>query len=332
MSRKNVVDHRFLEAASLKFGANAVVSNKDLLAFATKGGFARPNFVFVPENKVGHARYRLPNVSGVSASAPTFTVETDEEIEAKLADRFDVMNSMAYATATGKNRAVIISGPPGLGKSYGVHQVLSDLEAAGNLKYTVIKGFVRATGLYKTLWEHKEKGSVVVFDDADSIFFDDTTLNLLKVACDTTHTRVLSWLSETKMEDAEGERLERSFVFEGSIIFISNYDFDEMIARGHRLAHHFEAMISRCHYLDLDMKTAQHYLVRIRQVVKGGMLRDMGFSAQEETMLLDYIAKNSARLRELSLRMVLKLANLFKIDPINWVKMASVTCLKNVKN
>ena len=133
------------------------------------------------------------------------------------------------------------------------------------------------------------------------------------------------------MEDEEGERMPRNFEFEGSIIFITNYDFDDMIARGSKLAPHFEALVSRSHYLDLGMKTADDYIVRIKQVVRDhGMLKSLGFSEAQENEIIDYVVEHKNRLRELSLRMVLKLANLFDINPNNWKTLAKATCLKGV--
>lgn len=255
-------------------------------------------------------------------------VETEAEIYDKLQDRFAAMDTMAEATATGKNRALIISGPAGLGKSYGVMKVVDGLEAKG-YNPTVVRGYVRPTGLYKTLHEFRYPNCVIVFDDADSVFMDDVCLNLLKTACDMTKTRTLSWLTETKMEDEEGERMPRRFEFEGSIIFITNYDFDAMIQNGTKLAPHFEAMISRSHYLDLAMKTKMDYVVRIKQVVlEKGMLRNEGFTKTQEAAVLAFIVKHQDKLRELSLRMVVKLAGLMRMNPSTWEKLATVTCMR----
>src|SRR5574340_867479 len=216
-------------------------------------------------------------------------VETEAEIYEKLKDRFEAMDAMTEATATGKNRSLIISGPAGLGKSYGVMKIVDGLEKRG-YRPVVIRGYVRPTGLYKTLYEYRDKNCVIVFDDADSVMMDDISLNILKTACDMTRVRKLSWLTETKMEDEEGERLPRNFEFEGSVIFITNYDFDAMIQAGMKLAPHFEAMISRSHYLDLAMKTKMDYIVRLKQVVQEqGMLRNQGFTKTQETVLIEFI-------------------------------------------
>ena len=257
-------------------------------------------------------------------------VETVAEIEAKLRDRFEALEVMAEATGKGINRSLIVSGPAGLGKSYTVEAKLEELESKGH-SVTYIKGYVRPLALYKLLYETRHAKSVLVFDDSDSVFYDDVSMNLLKGACDSTDRRVLHWLSKSieKEEDEEGESIPEKFEFEGSVIFITNYDFDAMIASGNKLAPHFEALVSRSHYLDLAMKTKMDYIVRIKQVVRGGMLKSRGFNAAEETMILEFIVNNMERLRELSLRMVVKISGLYKMDTKNWQKLASQTCMRN---
>lgn len=251
--------------------------------------------------------------------------QTDDQIREKLASRFDALQVMSDATAVGKNRSLIVSGPAGLGKSFTVEAAVK--KHGEKINAVHIKGYVRPTGLYKTLYENRFKNSVIVFDDADSIFSDDVSLNLLKAATDSTKARKLQWLAETKMLDEEGERMPRFFDFEGSVIFITNYDFDEFIDRGHKLSPHFEALISRSHYLDLAMKTKQDYVVRIEQVVEAGMLKDK-LSKSEITMIMDFIRENKEHLRELSLRMVLKLSDLFKMNPAKWQSLAKITLMK----
>ena len=257
-------------------------------------------------------------------------VETVAEIESKLADRFEALEVMAEATGKGINRSLIVSGPAGLGKSYTVEAKLAELEQKGH-NVTYIKGYVRPLALYKLLYETRHPNSVLVFDDSDSVFYDDVSINLLKGACDSTERRVLHWLSKSieKEEDEEGESIPEKFEFQGSIIFITNYDFDSMIKSGNKLAPHFQALVSRSHYLDLAMKTKMDYIVRIRQVVRGGMLRDRGFNAAEQTMILEFIENNMERLRELSLRMVVKISGLYKMDKSNWQKLAKQTCFRN---
>jgi hypothetical protein len=257
------------------------------------------------------------------------TSETDEEIRTKLADRFDILSDMTEAALNNDIKALIVSGPAGLGKSYTVEEKLDTVDDARKI---VIRGMVNKTGLYKTLYQYRFPGCVVVFDDADRIFFDDDSLNMLKAVCDTMKERKLSYLTEYKLIDEEtAEVIPKQFVFEGTIVFITNYDFDDMIGRGHKIAPHLEALVSRSHYIDLAMKTRRDYMIRIKQVVEDqGMLRAHGLSETQEKDVMMFIDKHQDQLRELSLRIAIKIANLAKSRPNKWQKMARVTCCKGI--
>ena len=260
--------------------------------------------------------------------------ETDEQIRAKLTERFKAMDKMTESAVTGNIKSLIISGPAGLGKSFGVMKIAAEHEKRGR-EVVVVKGFVRPTGLYKVLYENRTKNHVIIFDDADSVFNDEIALNLLKGACDMTRTgrgRTLSWLAETNMKDEGGDSLPTKFEFEGSIIFITNYDFDAFIAKGSKLSPHFEAMISRSIYLDLAMHSRRDYMMRINMVIEEGMLSDEGLSDFDAAELMQFIEKNCDRLRELSLRMVIKIANLMRMDRHGWQALARVTCFTGGNN
>ena len=249
-------------------------------------------------------------------------VETEDQIRNKLDERFTALTLMAKSAVSGDVRAVVVSGPAGVGKSYEIENLIKSM----NPYHTIVRGYVRPTGLYRTLYEYRHPGSVIVFDDADSIFNDDISLNILKAACDTTKQRTISWLSEIRMEDEGGDKMPREFEFDGTIIFITNYDFDLLIARGNKLAPHFQALVSRSMYLDMAMKNNRDYMVRIKQVIEQGMLRKDGHSKQDETEIVDFIDQNQDIMRELSLRMVVKVAALKRSHPTKWKSLARVVC------
>jgi len=46
-------------------------------------------------------------------------------------------------------------------------------------------------------------------------------------------------------------------------------------------------------------------------------------------MVIDFIDENKDKLREMSLRMALKIADLVKISRTNWQALARTTCMKN---
>ena len=255
--------------------------------------------------------------------------ETEFQIEARLRDRFGILGELTEAALNGDARAVIVSGPAGLGKSFTVEEKLRHWDPE-QLDHTIVKGYVKPTGLLRLLYRYREEGQVIVFDDADTVFFDDTCLNLLKAVCDTTDIRRVSYLAEVNMvDDDTGEQIPRHFAFNGTIIFITNLDMDSMIERGHKLAPHLSALVSRSHYIDLSMKTKRDYLVRIKQVVKDGMLRMHGLDESEEAEVMSFINENQDRLRELSLRIAVKISNLVKTGKGDWKRIANVTCCRN---
>lgn len=255
--------------------------------------------------------------------------ETDAERDTRIRERFDILEDLTYAAfdQTGVN-ALIVSGPAGLGKSYTIEQIAHIVDP-DETRYTVAKGYVKTTGLYKLLYANREEGQVIVFDDADSVFFDDNSLNLLKAVCDTTDKRIASYLVETNMRDEESqERLPRQFEFKGTIIFITNIDFDSQIEKGGKLAPHLEALMSRSHYIDLAMHDRRDYYVRIKQVI-GPIMKARGYSKEIERDVLKFVDKNFNSLRELSLRMIVKIANIrASKNTRKWENVAKVTCCK----
>jgi hypothetical protein len=165
----------------------------------------------------------------------------------------------------------------------------------------------------------------VVFDDCDSILLDDVSLNLLKGALDSGKKRKISWLSESSTLRREG--IPDSFEFKGSVIFITNLKFDGM--KSQKLRDHLDALQSRCHYLDLTLDTMRDKILRIKQIAADGELfADYDFEQCAQDEILEFMDVNKNKLREMSLRMAIKIADLRKSFPLRWKLMATTTCMK----
>jgi len=257
---------------------------------------------------------------------------TDDQIMERLRTRFSILDDMTRAVKKGDVRAMIVTGPPGVGKSFGVEKVLAKHDVFADVaqdqklkKYEVVKGAMSALGLYSKLFEYSDKKSILVFDDCDSVLLDDLSLNILKAALDSSKKRMIHWNTDSRLLRSEG--VPNSFEFKGGAIFITNIKFDNV--RSKKLRDHLEALESRCHYLDLTIDTEREKLLRIRQVVSEcGMLDDYEFSDLEKEVLIDFIDDNKKKLRELSLRTVLKIADLKRSMPSNWRAVAEVTCMR----
>jgi hypothetical protein len=284
--------------------------------------------------------------------------ETVEEAAARISVRYRALERNAVRLVAGRVPALIVSGPPGLGKSYSFRRELissgrlswMDVEDqgdcgadpedyVGSMKgpvqkdpltgemvqlpcpglYDVISGSITAVGLYQALWNMR-KGGVLMLDDVDEVFRDEVCLNLVKAALDSDpQHRHLSWRKEARWLEEYG--IPKTFLFEGSVVFLTNVDFEEVIRKGHRDAEHFKALIDRSLYLCLTLRTQRDFMIRIRQVAEGpeGMLEKIhGLTPEQSAEVLDYVEENKNRFYNISLRLVGQVANAYMDDPDGW--------------
>jgi hypothetical protein len=305
-----------------------------------KGGFVtvRSGGMFGPEFDVVRVRVRDINAIEFTGGVPEVVQltpaprveETDEQVMDRIEQRFSILDDMTKAAIAGDIRAMIVQGPPGVGKSYGV---VNQLERSGlfdqlsgrKVKYEVIKGAMTPIGLYCTLFKHSDPNHVLVFDDCDSILLDDVSLNILQAALDSGKKRRIHWNADSSM--LRREDVPSSFDFRGSVIFITNLKFDNLKSK--KLQDHLEALQSRCHFLDLTLDTTRDKILRIRQIFrKGDLFQDYNFTPEQGDEIVQFMNDNHGRLREISLRMALKIADLTKVSS-NWRALAENTCMRH---
>jgi hypothetical protein len=260
--------------------------------------------------------------------------ETDEQAIERIRERFDILEEMTEGAVDGTVRAMIVVGPPGVGKSFGVEKVLDksamfDKIGGSRIRYEVVKGAMSAIGLYCKLYNYSDAGNVLVFDDCDSVLMDELSLNILKAALDSSKKRTICWNTDSRMLRSEG--VPDRFEFKGSAIFITNIKFEHV--KSAKLKDHLGALESRCHYLDLTLDTARDKMLRIKQIMMDGMLDHYEFEEGAKEELYNYVDENKDKLRELSLRTVIKIADLKKMcGPGNtkWKRLAETTVMKRV--
>ena len=317
-------------------------------ATGKRGGFVTvKNDGKFPQVQIANVKIKVNNINDITWGtekpimadanvelAPVVT-ETDEEAMDRIKTRFNILDDMAKATIAGDIRAMIVSGPPGVGKSYGVEQQMEKASLFDQLtnsrtSYEVVKGAMTALGLYAVLYKYSDAKNVLVFDDCDSVFADDLALNILKAALDSGKSRKICWNSDSSLLNREG--IPNSFEFKGSAIFITNLKFDNIKSK--KLQDHLEALQSRCHFLDLTIDNARDKMLRIKQVDRDctdGLFADYKFKNGESEMIFDFMEENAEKLREISMRMALKIADLFKIQKNdNWKMLAESTCMRRV--
>ena len=269
-------------------------------------------------------------VTEVEGSANKKVVETDDQGMDRIKERFDILDEMTNATLDGIVRGLVVTGPPGVGKTFGVEQVLEkdsifDMMADKPMRHTFVKGAMSAIGLYSTLYKYSDSKSIVVLDDCDTILFNEDALNILKAALDSTKKRKISWNSDSNFLRREG--VPGEFEFNGSVIFITNLKFDS--TRQTKIKDHLEAILSRCHYLDLTLDTTRDKLLRIRQIAReGGLFDTKGLTKIQEQEIIEFMYEKKDRLREISLRMAQKIADLRNMDGKRWKVLTESTCMK----
>jgi len=271
----------------------------------------------------------ITDFTQIKVSDEAVAHETDEEIIERTRMRFEILKDMTKAVKAGDVRAMIVTGPPGVGKSFGVEEVLAKDDLFNTLgerkpRYEIVKGAMSAIGLYSKLYQFSDAKNILVFDDCDSILLDDIALNILKAALDSSKKRTISWNTDSRLLRSEG--IPDKFEFKGGAIFITNLKFENV--RSKKLQDHLSALESRCHYIDLRMDTDREKILRIQQIVKDGMLDSYELEDIAKDEVVKFINDHRGTMRELSLRTVLKVADLRKSFPANWQNMAKVTVMK----
>lgn len=272
--------------------------------------------------------------------------ETDDTISGRIIETFDALREVSKGVADGVIRGLVIAGAPGVGKSYEVIKTVEDhglvdkaellenigddetddmidsLNLTNTRMYELVKGHITASSLYELLYRNRHENNTIIMDDIDAIFSDDKALNILKAALDTSSKRRLTWA----VANGRADGVPCVFDFNGSIIFISNLDFEKMREKA-SVGKHIEAIMSRCIFLDMGIKTTREKVIRIKQVaINEGLFEQNGVtdpSLQNEIM--EWMYDNADKFRELSLRTIVHLSNLCKMN--NWKAIARQTLL-----
>jgi predicted AAA+ superfamily ATPase len=248
--------------------------------------------------------------------------ETDKQRSVRVRESFDVLKQIVMATKAGHHQSVIVSGPPGIGKT---HDVVEALETNPNgtrrslnmddMAFKMVKGVATPVALYCLLWNHSGRNDVIVFDDCDSALEDDQSLNLLKAALDTEGSRRISWLSQNAK--LERDEIPTDFTFRGNIIFLTNLDFANPTSK--KLGPHLRALASRSLYLDLDMHGTQDMLTRIGHVLDDGMREELELEPKQQNEVIGFVEKHIDEFRRVDLRTVLHAAKIRSVaGDDNW--------------
>lgn len=255
---------------------------------------------------------------------------SDDQILARaqnIAKRFHLLEKMATGAKLGHINSLIVSGTTGVGKSYTVVNALQKNGLLEDVDFTLIKGHITPINLYITLYNYRSPGNIVVLDDSDSILFDEIGLNLLKNALDTESIRRISWASDAL--DRKDMDIPKSFIFEGSVIFLSNINFQKIVDEGKsKVAPHLSALISRSLYLDLSVWSRIDMFAWIQHLINKGEKILGNITDKEISDIMAFVKENLNNFRTFSVREMKKVCSLYLSDKEGWKEHCKVLLFK----
>ena len=142
---------------------------------------------------------------------------------------FKEMSKYISLVIKGLQPALILCGAPGVGKTYRVKKQLKDAGYIEEKNLCIVKGKCTARRLYLALYEYKNKGDIILIDDADSLVgpkADENCINILKAALDSDNSpegRLVTYGVAGKITDDEGNEIPKKCHVKSGCIVITNY-------------------------------------------------------------------------------------------------------------
>lgn len=210
---------------------------------------------------------------------------------ADILSQFDPLERMEYIknltdmVIDGYTPSLLVTGLSGIGKTFLVKKRLQEKEKVEGIDYLYIQGHSSPLGLYTLL--HDNRNATLIFDDCDSVFKDDISINILKCALDSYATRHVCWHSSRIPEG-----LESSFLFRGNIIFISNWDANRID----------EAIKSRTIVLCISMsrKEISSYMRSLVPIIEPQV------DEAEKIEVMDFLDAKKEQFRQFNIRTLIK--------------------------
>ena len=256
---------------------------------------------------------------------------TDQEIIRDITERFDFYHSIVKGMVGGDGfPAVIISGTPGIGKSYTAEIELERGQEVNGTRWIHVKGgAISPINLYKLAYRYQNPGDVIVFDDVDALFKDENSLNILKAMADTSVARKITWF--TNSPDLKKEEIDNEFIYRGILLALTNKNFQTHVDSGSAGAEHMGALMSRSIYLDLALHSVRATALWVKHLVnRNKILVQIGLTESQQGEVLEWVLSNQDKLREISIRSALKAGRFAKQYPSNWRRKAEMVMFRTV--
>lgn len=235
------------------------------------------------------------------------------------------MTEMFLTNTESVSRGLLISGDAGMGKTEFVNRGIKATNSQHRVQY--IKGSsITAAAMFCLLYESREKGQVIVFDDTDLIHKSAqevaTILDMLKGATEPTMgERTLSWMRANANPLMIQNNVPMSFDFQGAIIWITNDRIEDMRkkAKGHWNAISSRFTQVEAWFEDHEKIAYTLYLIEeVKMLGKNCTVKKGGYKKEVVEDTLDYMHTNYRQLKDITPRVAIKIADIRMTYPDKW--------------
>lgn len=146
----------------------------------------------------------------------------EKKFNMNLEDKLEMCRMGVRTVTRGYKTSRLITGVPGVGKSYSVMDELkaeSESEDSSFDLVYVTGGLKDARTFYQFLSENNDKNKVIVFDDVNTILKDKECVEILRCACENETQRVITFSDNVL---AKNKRHKEKLKFHSKIIIITN--------------------------------------------------------------------------------------------------------------
>lgn len=258
----------------------------------------------------------IKNGELTTISSPTKSMSKEvqkqiEEIKHKEPElAFKEMRGYLNMVTSGIQPGLIICGAPGIGKTYRVMKFLKSKGYNDDINMHVIKGRCTTRNLFLDLYKFKNKGEIIVIDDADSLIgpkAPEDTINILKAALDSNDNdgkgRKISYRITGRLTDDDGIEIPKTFYYSGSVIVLTNYSVGQLDS----------AIKGRVFTQDLSF-SSQQLLSLIKQIMPA--IEEGRLTSTAKIKAFDYLSDlaDKGSKMEVSIRSFVTSARLFQMQ------------------
>ena len=253
--------------------------------------------------------------------------KSNNPIVEDVCKRFDTVYKISKIFLTGDSaqKGLIISGDAGTGKSHYVQKAFIDTDTVDRIDYNKSESFT-AAAFYVQLYLNRKPGDVIVFDDCNiggltGADFKNIT-DMIKGATEMTKgERIIGWNRASQNQLMKDHGVPPSFDFQGSIIWITNYSFEQL---ANKFKAHWEAIQSRFISMPIRLNDQEklmytlHLIEEVDMLGKNCQMIEGGYSKKVVAETCKYLRSNWKHMDNVTPRVAGKIADTMTMYPDSW--------------